>query len=227
MKRFFNVAGPCFKTMHYMIEASTRLQGVEQLVEMGQYFVIHASRQSGKTTCLKDLTSRLNAAGEYYTLYCSLESLQGVADAEKGVPGILDSLVMALENSAVPFQYDECYEQDKRNRPLVVLTQFLSELSRSLDKRLVIFLDEADCLSESTLIAFLRQLRSGYNNRDVTPFIYSLALVGMRNIRDYKVHIRPDRESLGSASPFNIVTESLTLKNFTRAEIAGLYGQHT
>jgi hypothetical protein len=49
----------------------------------------------------------------------------------------------------------------------------------------------------------------------------------MRNIRDYKAQIRPDSESLGSASPFNIVTKSLTLSNFTKAEIIQLYQQHT
>jgi hypothetical protein len=34
-----------------------------------------------------------------------------------------------------------------------------------LDKPLVIFFDKADCLSEGTLISFLRQLRDGYNSR--------------------------------------------------------------
>jgi hypothetical protein len=49
----------------------------------------------------------------------------------------------------------------------------------------------------------------------------------MRNIRDYKAKVRPDSDTLGSASPFNIATEALTLTNFTRDEIASLYGQHT
>jgi hypothetical protein len=49
----------------------------------------------------------------------------------------------------------------------------------------------------------------------------------MRNIRDYKAKIRPDSESLGSASPFNIVTKSFTLQNFTKEEIVLLYRQHT
>jgi hypothetical protein len=39
--------------------------------------------------------------------------------------------------------------------------------------------------------------------------------------------IRPDSETLGSASPFNIVTKSLTLKNFTKDDIILLYQQHT
>jgi hypothetical protein len=96
-----------------------------------------------------------------------------------------------------------------------------------LDKPLVIFFDEADCLSEGALISFLRQLRDGYNNRSSIPFLHSVALVGMRNIRDFKVKIRPDSQTLGSASPFNIVKKSLTLQNFTREEVAMLYGQHT
>jgi hypothetical protein len=49
----------------------------------------------------------------------------------------------------------------------------------------------------------------------------------MRNIRDYKAQVRPDNESPGSVSPFNIVAESLTLKNFTKEEIRQLYQQHT
>jgi hypothetical protein len=48
--KYFNIAGPCYKAEHYMIEASSRLHGAESLIDMKQYFVIHAARQSGKTT---------------------------------------------------------------------------------------------------------------------------------------------------------------------------------
>ncbi|MDR2563913.1 MAG: hypothetical protein LBC98_08215, partial [Prevotellaceae bacterium] len=82
--KYFNTAGPCNRVEHYMIEPSTRIKGVEQLIDMKQYFVIHAARQSGKTTYLNDLTDRLNASGQYYALYCSLENLQGVDDMYKG-----------------------------------------------------------------------------------------------------------------------------------------------
>ncbi|MDR0605677.1 MAG: AAA-like domain-containing protein, partial [Bacteroidales bacterium] len=92
---------------------------------------------------------------------------------------------------------------------------------------LVILFDEADCLSEDTLISFLRQLRNGYNDRSFVPFVHSIALVGMRNIRDYKAKIRPESQTMGSASPFNIVKKTYTLKNFTQEEITQLYQQHT
>jgi len=225
--RYFNVSGPCNPQNHYMVEAAKRLKGVEQLIDMNQYFVIHAARQSGKTTYLQDLGRRLNTAGKFHAVYCSLESLQNVVDFERGIPAIFDNLDMAFQTASLPFIRHTRYDQEKFSRPTVFLTSFLMDVVKGLDKPLVILFDEADCLSENTLISFLRQLRLGYNNRSMAPFVHSIALVGMRNIRDYKAMVRPDSESLGSASPFNIVTEALTLTNFTREEIVELYGQHT
>ncbi|EDN71667.1 conserved hypothetical protein [Beggiatoa sp. SS] len=108
-----------------------------------------------------------------------------------------------------------------------ILLRVLSQFCRQLDKPLVIFFDETDCLENATLIAFLRQLRDGYVSRNQIPFVHSIALVGMRHIRDYKSDIREDRKTLGSYSPFNIVKTSKTLRNFTHSEITQLYAQHT
>jgi hypothetical protein len=99
-----------------------------------------------------------------------------------------------------------------------------------LDRELVVFFDEADCLSGASLITFLRQIRQGYIDRyisDDSKFPRSMALVGMRDIRDYLTHVRPDAESKGLAGPFNIKEDSLTLANFTEKEIGLLYRQHT
>jgi hypothetical protein len=209
-----------------MIDASTRLKGVEQLIDMEQYFVVHAARQSGKTTYLQDLAQRLNAGGKYHALYCSLEGVQNIVEPEKGIPAVVRTLKDAFEYSDIP-QWSEFANAADYENYTGVLGVSLTRFCKLLDKPLVILFDEADCLSEGTLISFLRQLRDGYNSRSYRAFVHSVALTGMRNIRDYKARVRPDSETLGSASPFNIVTESLTLKNFTQEEIAELYGQHT
>jgi type II secretory pathway predicted ATPase ExeA len=209
-----------------MIEASSRLQGVEQLIDMEQFFVIHAARQSGKTTYLKDLTQRINETGKYYALYCTLERLQGITDSKIGIPEIVKNIKKTLIFSAIP-QKKEFAKNPDYDHFTGVLNTELSLFCMKLDKPLVLLFDEADCLSESTLISFLRQLRSGYNDRCTIPFVHSLALVGMRNIRDYKAQVRPESQSLGSASPFNIVAKTMTLENFTKEEIASLYQQHT
>jgi hypothetical protein len=226
MKKYFNIAGPCIPDEHYMISSEHRCRGVAELIDQNQYFVIHAARQSGKTTLLLDLAQKLNEAGKYYALYVSLESAQGIIDPEKGIPAIISAIQKEITYNRYLPKYSLTADQ-YLNEFSVVLGKCLTEFCMKMDKPLVILFDEADCLSNGTLISFLRQLREGYVNRSRIPFLHSVGLIGMRNIRDYKGKIREERETLGSASPFNIVTEALTLQNFTQEEIEQLYAQHT
>ena len=196
------------------------------LIEDKKYFVIHAARQSGKTTLLRALAKRVNAEGKYHAIYCSLENLDGMADVSIGISAVVRTLKRALIRFAAPNSSSFASDIDLGD-PFNALQDALEAYCRTLTKPLVLLLDEADCLVGATLIAFLRQLRSGYVNRDEIPFVHSLALVGMRNIRDYRNEYRDPSQTLGSSSPFNIVAETMTLQNFTKDEIAGLYAQHT
>ncbi len=226
MKRYFNTAGPCVPDDHYMIPTKRRCKGLDILIDHKQYFVIHAARQSGKTTLLNELAGQLNARGRCYALYCSLESVQNIIEPERGIPAIIYALKAAIEYHPNLPETQFAGEQNF-NEFNVVLKRSLTELCLKLDKPLVILFDEVDCLANGALIAFLRQLRDGYVTRSTIPFVHSIGLIGMRNIRDYKGKIREDRETLGSASPFNIVTKALTLTNFSRDEVEELYAQHT
>jgi hypothetical protein len=225
MPKFFNIAGPCIPAEHYLVPALARLPQLSGLIASKQFFVIHAARQSGKTTLLKALARDLTEKGTHVSLYCSLETVQGITDAERGIPAIMRTIMYSCEIHASlrSVQIPAADMSDFTNG----VKRLLFNLAQSAGKPLVVLFDEADCLSNSTLISFLRQLRDGYVNRDMAPFPVSVALVGMRNIRDYKAKVRPDSDTLGSASPFNIVTKALTLTNFTHAELAALYGQHT
>ncbi len=226
MKRYFNTAGPCVPAKHYMIPTDRRCKGLDALIEQEQYFVIHAARQSGKTTLLNELAGQLNARGRCYALYCSLESVQNVIEPEKGISAIIYAIQKAVTyHPNLPVKrFADDQNLSAFNTALGI---GLTELCIQLDKPLVILFDEVDCLSNGTLIAFLRQLRDGYVTRLNIPFVHSIGLIGMRNIRDYKGKIREERDTLGSASPFNIVTETLTLTNFSREEVEELYAQHT
>lgn len=226
MKKHFNIAGPCIPGDHYMLPAQARCRNLHEIIDQKEYFVIHAARQSGKTTLLKELARQLNAGGQYYAVYCSLETVRGISDAAEGIPRILDELLYALRQHDAVGRYALEEPLDPAQYTLIV-RKALSAVCRKLDKPLVLLLDEIDCLANGTLIGLLQQLRYGYVNRPDAPFAHSIALVGMRDIRDYKARIRGQRETLGSASPFNIITESLTLRNFMQEEIAALYAQHT
>ena len=226
-KRSFNTEGPCIPAEHYMIDA---LRGMDRqllsLVDDKKFFVIHAARQSGKTTLLRGLARHLRAEGKYHALYCSLENASRAEDVAIGIPVIIDSIENSLNNYSLPNASSFANSADL-TKPHNALQTSLAAYCRTLDKPLVVLFDEADCLSGDTLISFLLQLRNGYVNRDEVPFVRSLALVGMRNIRDYRNEYRDPAQTLGTASPFNIVAETMTLSNFTREEIAELYAQHT
>ena len=227
MKRYFNVSGPCHPDKHYMLPAQERCKDLLDLIDAKQYFVIHAARQSGKTTLLLDLVKQLNDADEFYALYCSLETVEQCVEAEEGIPATIRLLKRCLNAHPVLREVPWAVEADLADFTNV-LNEQLVNLCGFLDKPLVVLFDEVDCLVGRTLVSFLRQLRDGYVNRvGGVPFVHSMGLVGMRNIRDLRVQVRPEIETLGSASPFNIVAESMTLRNFTQEEIGRLYAQHT
>jgi hypothetical protein len=227
LQKYFNIAGPCNKTEHYMLDPLRNIgEDIMDLIDSKQYFVIHSARQSGKTTLLWELTDKINAEGKYYALYCSLEKIQGITEAKEAMPEIIDVLKMAFYNSNIPD--GKLFAKEPSNIGFTSLLQFeLLKINKILDKPLIIFFDESDCLSNGTLISFLRQLRDGFVSRANIPFIHSIALVGMRNIRDYKAKIRDDKETLGSSSPFNIVSETFNLSTFTHSELSEFYSQHT
>ena len=222
MEKFFNIAGPCFPGEHYMLPALERLPGIERIVEQRSYFVLHAARQSGKTTALKALVSEINAKGKMNALYFTVESVQRFTDPRDGIPKIVERMRSAIASNPV---FKSFAASDAARA--VDVREFLAGAAMASDKPLVVFFDEVDCLSDDTLVTFLRQLRDGYITRDESPFPASIALVGMRDIRDYKARIRLDGQTLGDASPFNIIKRDLTLPNFGRNDIARLYAQHT
>ena len=229
MERYFNIAGPCIPGKHYMLPALDRLPQIRRLVEREQYFVIHAPRQTGKTTAVQALVDEINAKGDMVAIYCTLETLQNANDPEKASLAIRD-LILDNFNAAFPEETAGGARQDAASSDGgagIAIRNALRHLCRRVGKSLVVFFDEADCLFGNVLVSFLRQLRDGYVNRAKIPFPASIALIGMLDVRDYKAQIRPDGESLGQISPFNIISEDMLLRNFTAEEVSALYAQHT
>jgi len=231
MGKIFNIAGPCYADRHYMLSPLARLPRVRRLVEDGAYFVMHAPRQFGKTTALQALADSIDEQGERVALYCSLEEAQGIADPAKGLACVVDQIRSAMD--VAPERFGNMTRgqlraavADADDTSKVRAT--LKVLSERCGKPLVVLFDEVDCLGEDTLVSFLRQLRNGrITCRRPGTFPTSIGLVGVRNIRELQEQIRPSAESLGSASPFNVITKVMTLRTFTLDEVRALYEQHT
>jgi hypothetical protein len=224
--RFFNTAGPCDPGRHYMLPPERRLPGVRELIDRQHFFVLHAPRQTGKTTCFEALAHNLTAEGLYVALHATCEKGQPAGgDIDRGVRAVLRDIeraaqVLPADLRPAPVAQLEGIEAES------LLDSYLAAWSERSTRPVVLFLDEIDALLDETRLSVLRQLRAGYLHRP-KRFPQSIALIGLRDVRDYRVHLRPESDSLGTSSPFNIKVESLTLRNFTDKEIGELYDQHT
>ena len=96
MPKMFNIAGPCIPEEHYLVPTLARLPQLGGLIAAKQFFVIHAARQSGKTTLLKALARDLTRKDTYVALYCSLETAQGITEAERGIPAVINAVLNGL-----------------------------------------------------------------------------------------------------------------------------------
>lgn len=221
--RFFNTAGPCIPEDHYMLPATARLPQVRKIIDRKGYFVLHAPRQTGKTTAMLELARLLTTEGHYVSAVVSME----VGAAFPRDIGSAESAILEAWRRSLRWQLPEELQPPTwpAGEPGGRISLALEAWARAASRPVVVFLDEIDSLQDAVLISVLRQLRDGYPGRP-HGFPWSLAIVGMRDVQDYKV-ASGGSERLHTASPFNIKVESLTLRNFTWEEVAALYGQHT
>jgi hypothetical protein len=221
----FNTTGPCRPEMHYMLppEARLRSSDLQRLIDEELYWVLHAPRQTGKTSFLMSWMRTLNASEQVVACYVSVEACQGIEDLSLAMPAICGS----IRNYAGDFGVPVPAKPPAGSDPAIQLTETIKQWSElCAPKPLVILFDEVDTLSGATLISFLRQLRGGFASRGVGRFPTSVALVGMRDLKDYLVHSK-DGVAINPGSPFNIKKESYTLRNFSEPEVRALLAQHT
>ena len=227
--KHFNNAGPNVANDHYTIDPLVRIdvENMESLIEQKRYFVLHAPRQTGKTTCLLALMHHLNQQGKYRALYVNIEAAQSArGDVQRGMTAVVRALASAAQiywkdAQAAQQARDVLQTQGADDWLRTVLEQWATHLSQPL----VLFLDEVDALVGDTLISLLRQIRAGYAQR---PFAFpqTVILCGVRDVRDYRIHTA-HQEIITGGSAFNIKAKSLNLGNFTQEETIYLWQQHT
>jgi len=182
-KKWFNTAGPCKADIHYMLPASDRLPELVDLIAQENYFVIHAPRQTGKTTAMMSLAQELTASGKYNAVMVSVE----VGSAFPDEPEKAEQAILSAWRDAADFWLTDELKPPihNPNQPPQRIGNFLKVWSELSPRPLVLFIDEIDSLQNQTLITVLRQLRDGFPRRP-QGFPQSVALVGMRDVRDYK-----------------------------------------
>lgn len=228
MERFFNTAGPNIPEDSYTIDPLKRfdLEDILTLIRQKRYFVLHAPRQTGKTSCMLALRDFLNATGQYIAVYANVEGGQGSRnDVQSVVKSTVDTLAEefrgVLGHDMPLATRDEVQTVGKD----AMLTTYLGRLSENCPKPIVLVIDEIDALVGDSLVSVLRQLRAGYANRP-KAFPQTIILCGVRDVRDYRI-VLSNQDIVTGGSAFNIKAESLRLGNFSQEDIHELYMQHT
>jgi AAA-like domain len=216
--------------MHYMVDQGLRwnVPEVIQLIDERRYALLHAPRQTGKTSCLLHLRDQLNAEGRYAAVYCNIEVGQALRnDVEAAMLAIGGALMEVFDQTLGLFStFDEQRALSALRGSAASVHTVLSQAAKRLYPRpLVVFFDEVDALVGDTLVSFLRQIRAGYAERP-QAFPQSVFLCGLRDIADYRI-TTSDKEIVTGGSAFNIKAESLLLGDFTPPMVEGLLDQHT
>ena len=228
--RFFNTAGPINPDIHYYVPHRLNEIEVQQLIDQQKYFVLHAPRQSGKTTAIKMLVDEINKQEKYKAFYINIEAAQ--AARNNVIDGLRTILIRFKAGIINYFSNNDPaikYLDQEANNPALSgssLYAFLQFWSQNSDKRIVLFIDEIDSLVGDTLISILRQLRDGYSDRP-NAFPQSVCLIGVRDVRDYRIWSIEQNSMVLGGSAFNIKAESLTLPNFSLDQVRMLYLQHS
>ncbi|GHV74717.1 hypothetical protein AGMMS49940_20190 [Spirochaetia bacterium] len=220
--RFFNTTGPCNPDMHYMLPPEERLVGAQlsRYIRDQLYWVLHAPRQTGKTTFLMSWMRELNAGDEAVACYVSVETCQAVEDPDVATRIICYYIKRMAEITGLPIP-------EAGNDPETAIASMLSDWAqKTAPKPLVVLFDEVDVLQGEPLIRFLRQLRNGFATQGVGLFPISIALVGMRDLKDYITAVK-DGVAPNPGSPFNVKSDSVFLGNFQKDDVARLFAQRT
>ena len=228
--RFFNTAGPVRPDDHYAIPPLDRVDVDELLarIRAKQYFVLHAPRQTGKTSALIALRDLLNSGevGSFRCVDVNVEVGQVARDdVARGIRAILG--ILAENARGLGDDYPGGVWQDvlASMGPESALNVLLARWCRANPVPLVLLVDEIDSLVGDTLLSVLRQLRAGYPQRP-EAFPQSVVLCGVRDIRDYRIRSSTG-EVIAGGSPFNVAAKSLRMGDFTEAETRALMAQHT
>ena len=232
MGRFFNTTGPVVAADHYCIPPLDRLdlREVLDLVRTKRYFVLHAPRQTGKTSALLALRALLNGGSEgaYRCVYVNVEIGQAMReDVEPAMRAILGALASWARRTLNDDFLDEAWPALlAKHGPAGALGEALGRWAEADPRPLVLLIDEIDALVGDTLLSVLRQLRAGYDLRPA-GFPQSVVLCGVRDVRDYRIHSSAEKAVVAGGSAFNVKARSLRLGDFSRDDVLALLAQHT
>ncbi len=142
MTRWFNIAGLCKDDIHYMLSPTVRLPDLEDLIKQESYFVLHAPRQTGKTTAMLSLAKQLTDTRNYAAVMVSVE----VGSAFNHDPTAAELAILGTWyntiNIRLPKELQPPVKQWQQEEPGNRIKAFLRGWAKAINRPIVLFIDE-------------------------------------------------------------------------------------
>ncbi len=212
--RKFSSYGPIDSDLHYHVPRQQLIEGTIQQLKGdnpdkgGHFITVWASRQTGKTSIMQQVFSRLKQDSEFETVILPLQELGDVTDVNQVVQLLAKELIDSLNledltiNTVRDFQ--QLFKRGTLNKPLILI------------------LDEFDGLEPAAIAGLVGVFRNIYHLRrnqmdkpsaEKDYLLHSLALIGVRAVLGVE-NVK--------GSPFN-VQRSLHIPNLTHDEVVYLF----
>jgi hypothetical protein len=223
MAKKFNIAGRCIRGWHYMADTSRKQKATLSMVEDGDYFIINRPRQYGKTTTLHNIADALVASGEYLVFNTSFEGVgDDIFKTEQNFAPRFVRLLSTNAKTYAPNMVNWLNTAVQRVHELDSLSEFITEFVDTVDKKVVLIIDEVDKSSNNQLfVSFLAMLRDKYLIRDKVNTFHAVVLAGLHDVKSLKLKLRPDEEQKFN-SPWNIAAEFKVDMNLQPFEIKSM-----
>lgn len=227
LEKIFNTSAVCIPEFHYMVDLSSRLQKMKQMIDAGQYFVINRARQYGKTTLLRALKKSLEP--QYIVISLDFQMLSSADFSNEFTftsafsREVLDSMENIREMpSKIQQELFSFSTGQFSNATLSLMFRCLTNWCKQSEKKIVLMIDEVDNASNNQVfLDFLAQLRGYYMKRDTRPTFQSVILAGVYDIKNLKLRIRSNQEHRYN-SPWNIAADFNIDMNFSANDIASM-----
>lgn len=228
MARIFNTVGCCEPELNYMVDLTSRLIEIKNMVDAGMYFTINRARQFGKTTILTALADYLKE--DYEIISVDFQTMSSLSfESEKSFVAAFSEELLDLVEEFPDDVEEKLAAFAGRREPassLQTLFKVLKNWCAKAPKKIVLMIDEVDTASNAQVfIDFLAQLRACYLRRRRMPAFQSVILAGVYDVRSIKRKIRPDEECMEN-SPWNIAAKFDVDMSFSAEDIAGMLKEY-
>jgi len=222
MKRF-NITGTCIPGRHYMVDTSSKLNQIIELIDQEEYFTINRSRQYGKSTILSDVKRILRDGIQVISISFKNIGDESVSTDKEFVDMLVSKIGNAMKFTDISTEDKELWVSDREYDKVTAVKYLSKKITELCEKyEVVLIVDDADkCPKTQRFLNFLGMLREKYLSRNAgKDFTFkSVILAGVYDVKNLKLKLRPDEERKYN-SPWNIAVDFNVDMSFHPEEIA-------